>query len=515
MGRTSVEQNKTPESKEFNTNEKDGVVRNGSVSPESAVFTEVQVGGVSLNMLVDTGSAVTLVHKRVSEKVAPRYGPLGAQGTQVVSANGSPLKIVGMVDIEIAVAGICAIHPVLIAEDITHECLLGVDFLRKHECTIRFGTNHLQTEAGGVSSTLFSTQEKVSQICRVSLAETVVIPGRHEMILPAKITTASKSKSPINSPGIVEPNLTFKRKPDIALARSIVQPQRNKIAVRIVNLVPTPVTLYKNSKVGTLHPVKSRELADDEDVQEYEILEVLDKSECNEVSSERKDEQQDIVKELLERTDMSDLNDSQSGQLEELLRSYEDIFSCGTHDFGRTNKITHKINTGDTILIRQPPRRLPGNRREEVGSIIQTMIGQDVIQPSCSPWAAPIIVLVKKKDGSTRFCVDYRRLNDVTKKDAYPLPRINDTLDALAGAKMFSTLDLASGYWQVELDPHDREKTAFVTHQGLYEFKVMPFGLCNAPSTFQRLMEFVLTGLQWSICLIYLDDVIIFSKNLI
>ena len=125
-------------------------------------------------------------------------------------------------------------------------------------------------------------------------------------------------------------------------------------------------------------------------MQEYEILEVLDKSECNEVSSERKDEQPDIVKELLEQTDMSDLNDSQSGQLEELLRSYEDIFSCGTHDFGRTNKITHKINTGDTILIRQPPRRLPGNRREEVGSIIQTMIGQDVIQPSCSPWAAPI-----------------------------------------------------------------------------------------------------------------------------
>ena len=164
------------------------------------------------------------------------------------------------------------------------------------------------------------------------------------MILPAKITTASKSKSPINSPGIVQPNLTFKRKPDIALARSIVQPQRNKIAVRMVNLAPTPVTLYKNSKVGTLHPVKSRKLADDEDVQEYEILEVLDKSECNEVSSERKDDQRDIVKELFEQTDMSDLSDSQSGQLEELLRSYKDIFSSGTHDFGRTNKIAHKIN---------------------------------------------------------------------------------------------------------------------------------------------------------------------------
>ena len=141
---------------------------------------------------------------------------------------------------------------------------------------------------------------------------------------------------------------------------------------------------------------------------------------------------------------MSDLNDHQSSQLEELLRSYEDIFSSGPKDFVRTNKITHKINTGNTIPIRQAPRRLPGNRREEIGLLIRTMIGQDVIQPSCSPWAAPI-VLVKKKDGSTRFCVDYRRLSDVTTKDAYPLPRIDDTLDALAGAKMFSTLDLASG----------------------------------------------------------------------
>ena len=246
-----------------------------------------------------------------------------------------------------------------------------------------------------------------------------------------------KEQKSINSPGIVEPNLAFKRKPDIVLARSIVQPQRNKKAVRTGNLAPTPVTLYKNSKIGTLHPVKNQKFADDEYVQEYEILEVLDKSECNQVSGERKDDQRDIVKELLEQTDMSDLNGDQSSQLEELLRSYEDIFSSGPKDFVRTNKITHKINTGNTISIRQAPRRLPGNRKEEVGSMIHTMIGQDVIQPSCSPWTAPI-VLVKKKDGSTRFCVDYRRLSDVTTKDAYPLPRIDEDIFRLreAGLKL-------------------------------------------------------------------------------
>ena len=137
---------------------------------------------------------------------------------------------------------------------------------------------------------------------------------------------------------------------------------------------------------------------------------------------------------------------------------------------------------------------------------------KDVIQPSVSPWASSI-VLVQKKGGSTRFCVDYRKVNAVTRKDAYPLPRIDDALDTLAGSKPFSTLDLISGYWQVEMNSDDQEKTAFCTLDGLFEFKVMPFGLCNAPATFQRLMDIVLTGLQWSSCLVYLDDVIVLVRN--
>ncbi|GFW18442.1 hypothetical protein TNCV_1184701 [Trichonephila clavipes] len=133
------------------------------------------------------------------------------------------------------------------------------------------------------------------------------------------------------------------------------------------------------------------------------------------------------------------------------------------------------------------------------------MKNNDVIKPSSSPCASPI-VLVRKKDGSTRFCVDYRRLNDVTKKDSYPLPRIDDTLDTLAGNTWSSTLDLKSGYWQVELHPEDKEKTAFTTGQGLWQFKVMPFGLCNAPATFERLMETVLGGLLYEACLVYLPS---------
>ena len=104
-------------------------------------------------------------------------------------------------------------------------------------------------------------------------------------------------------------------------------------------------------------------------------------------------------------------------------------------------------------------------------------------------------------------------MNSVTHKDAYPLPRVDDTLDTLSGSNWFSTIDLKSGYWQVEMAPEDREKTAFCTREGLFEFNVMPFGLCNAPATFQRLMDCVLAGLQWSSCLVYIDDVIIIGRS--
>ena len=140
------------------------------------------------------------------------------------------------------------------------------------------------------------------------------------------------------------------------------------------------------------------------------------------------------------------------------------------------------------------------------------MLEQDLIVPSKSPWSSPI-TLVKKKDSSYRFCVDYRKLNEVTCKDSFPLPRIDDSLDALGGNKYFSVMDLSSGYWQLGVHPHDQDKTAFVTADGLYNFKVMPYGLCNSGATFERLMELILTGLHWSTCLIYVDDIICFSKT--
>ena len=155
---------------------------------------------------------------------------------------------------------------------------------------------------------------------------------------------------------------------------------------------------------------------------------------------------------------------------------------------------------------------LPPHRRNEVQELLASMLKSGVVEHSSSPWASPI-VLVWKKDGSFHFCVDYCKLIEVMHKDVYPLPWIDDTLNTLSGSKWFTTIDLLSGYWQVEVAREDHPKTAFCTSEGLFEFKVMPFGLTNTPATFQRLMDLVLAGLQWSQCLVYLDDVIILGKS--
>ncbi|GFY32406.1 retrovirus-related Pol polyprotein from transposon 17.6 [Trichonephila clavipes] len=156
--------------------------------------------------------------------------------------------------------------------------------------------------------------------------------------------------------------------------------------------------------------------------------------------------------------------------------------------------------------------RVSPTERRIIHEEVQKMLDEGIVQPSESPWSSPI-VLVRKKDGSWRFCVDYRKLNSVTKKDVYPLPRIDDTLDCLKGAMFFSSMDLRSGYWQIEIDEADREKTAFITPEGLYEFKVMPFGLCNAPATFERMMDNLLRHFKLTMCLCYLDDIIVFSET--
>ena len=164
------------------------------------------------------------------------------------------------------------------------------------------------------------------------------------------------------------------------------------------------------------------------------------------------------------------------------------MFALDDSELGRTSLVKHTINTVHSTPIKQHPRPTPFIQRENISKLIDEMPQRGVIQPSASAWTIPILI-VPKKDVSSQFCVDFRRVNAVTKKDVYLLQKIDDILNTLSGAQYLSKLDLSSGYWQIELDPSTRDKTAFTSHCGLYEFTRTPFGLCNAQATFQRLMQ--------------------------
>lgn len=178
-----------------------------------------------------------------------------------------------------------------------------------------------------------------------------------------------------------------------------------------------------------------------------------------------------------------------------------------------TDLVKHSIPLQPgTKPIRQPPRRLGLEKDAEVERQISDLQERGLIEPADGAWSSPV-VLVRKKDGKWRLCIDYRKLNAVTCRDSYPLLRIYDSLDTLAGSCYFSTLDLLSGYRQAPLDSDAQEQAAFATRGGLWKWKVLPFGLTSAPATFERLMACVLHGLQWQTLLLYLDDVIVFSSD--
>ncbi|CAG2195664.1 unnamed protein product [Mytilus edulis] len=177
-----------------------------------------------------------------------------------------------------------------------------------------------------------------------------------------------------------------------------------------------------------------------------------------------------------------------------LYKEYSSIFSKSSEDIGLTDLVEHTINTGNHPPVRQRPRRIPLARMKDAEAEIQKMVKQDIIEPSTSPWNSNI-VLVKKSDGSWRFCIDFRAVNLLVLRPSYPLPRIDDTIDSLSGSKFFSTVDLKSGYYQIPVAKEDRPKTAFsFPGGGLWQFKRMPMGLCNSAPVFEQLMETVLSA---------------------
>ena len=212
------------------------------------------------------------------------------------------------------------------------------------------------------------------------------------------------------------------------------------------------------------------------------------------------------------------LNDEEKFGLAKVIQKFKNIIYDENSPLTFTNQIKHFIRTTDDIPVYTKQFRLPEIHRAEIENQISNLLAQNIIEPSYSPWSSPLWLVSKKPDASGkpkwRLVTDFRKVNLKTINDKYPIPNINEILYKLGKCNYFSTIDLASGFHQIEMNPADKEKTAFNTDHGHYQYRRMPFGLKNAPSTFQRVMDNILRGLLNKICLVYLDDIIVFASNL-
>ena len=458
---------------------------------------KVLVNGVSANILVDTGAAVTVLSKGMWDRSkGPGAHLQSTAERKLVGVQGTPLQLHGTARVQLELSPDKFWVEVIVADTPTADMILGRDFLRDQKCTIRMGTSsdslHVQAQGKSISTAQSQappTQTPTQAPLNVVLQQSVTVPPRSEMEVMGHTPDQA-----VRKPWIMQ-GRESQRCP-VMVARALVEPEGNSVPVRLLNPRDVEVSVTRGTILGEL-----------ESIPRSCTVSTVSSEPERERESELTEEHRRRLWEMVEGAEQS-LSEDEKAQLFALLLEYHMLFARGDDDLGCTAEVQHRIDTGNAPPVRQSVRRMPQLRRQEAKNLLDDMLDRSVIQPSSSPWASPV-VLVPKKDGSFRFCIDYRRVNAVTRKDAYPLPRVDDTLDTLAGSKWFSTLDLLSGYWQVEVSPEDREKTAFCTHEGLFEFRVMPFGLCNAPATFQRLMDTVLAGLQWSSCVVYLDDTVI------
>ena len=449
---------------------------------KEGLFLRGCVEGKEVDFLIDTGADVTLISLNFLETLSkPLRVAFQDRSYALHLADGKTMMAKGPALCNITV-GTRSVLELVYAAPITDRALMGLSTL---------SALGLKMAVGGVRVVPGkSSVRRITTACvrRVVANSDYEIPARSEVVLSARVIGQGPT-----GPVMIGPMSNDCER--LCVARTVSEIREGLCTARVLNSSESPVKLKAGESLAMAEKVCI-------------VTSKPDSSDNN-----QSQELPDHLKALFEETCQTEgLNEIVKEKLRGLLCKHAAVFARDDKDLGLTNMVTHDIETGDAKPIRQPPRRAPGTLQEDMDNEIQGMLDKGVIEPGQSPWASPV-VLVKKKDGSLRFCVDYRRLNSVTEFDAYPLPRIDETLEALGGARFFSTLDLISGYWQVGLTPEARLKSAFCVRGGLFLWNVMPFGLCNAPSTFERLMETVLTGLQWKSCLVYLDDVVIFGRD--
>ncbi|KAK3560440.1 hypothetical protein QTP86_008445 [Hemibagrus guttatus] len=434
---------------------------------------------------------------------------------RITAANKLPLPYLGYVELDIQVMGLtipeCGFLIVRDADaaepDPTPPGIIGMNITQR--CR-EFALTEFDTTLGGkLDSVWREASSHVQDIELKKTTSTAKVSGKTHVTASSVATIyarVNKRATDTSAWLLLEPGSTPLPRGLIPMP-TLVAPKSQVLPVQVVNLSQEDVWLPPNVRFGVLTPCQCVE----SDVCEVRFHSIS--SDHEEVSVDQRDKPESDTgpRNLLSRLHIGGTPEQQA-RLCGLLTKYADVFAVCDEDLGYTDREKHEIHLTDDAPVAQPYRRIPPTQFEEVKEHISGLLRKGVIQESLSPYASPI-VLVRKADGSLRLCVDYRRLNSKTKRDAFPLPRIDESLDALGGAQVFSTIGLASGYHQVAVHEKDRYKTAFTTPFGLYEYRRMPFRLCNAPAKFQRLMQAIMSDFVFQIVLVYLDDLLVYSST--
>uniref|UniRef100_A0A8C1WKU1 Gypsy retrotransposon integrase-like protein 1 n=1 Tax=Cyprinus carpio TaxID=7962 RepID=A0A8C1WKU1_CYPCA len=437
-------------------------------------------------------------------------------------ANGLDIPYIGYVVADVEIRGIVVPQKgIVVVQDHclgTHRALLGMNVIA--ECWEEL------FQARPVKTIPLAEQQEwrriVADCRRIQTARVRMdredigrVACRYALSIPARSEALVWVRVPQQDYGpegwvLVEPHLDCQ---NVEVARGLAVVRRGRVPVKVRNESPYPIQLHRHQRLARVTTVGPHQVREERDVSFRQVCPTVVEVALTQSDVPPKKAGEGMPGHLRNESLRGEgLQEAQTRKLEELLTRWQHVFSTHDEDYGCTDVVRHQIPTGEAGPSRERYRPIPPTLYSEVRTLLQGMLDQGIVRESSSPWAAPI-VLVQKKNGAWRFCVDYRKLNQVTKKDAFPLPRIEDSLASLTRSAWYSTLDLASGYWQVRVEEADREKTAFTTPFGLFEWDRMPFGLCNAPATFQRLMQRCLGGRLMESTLVYLDDVIVYSPD--
>ncbi|KAL2102439.1 hypothetical protein ACEWY4_001607 [Coilia grayii] len=478
---------------------------------------EVVIGGVSVPCLLDTGSMVSTITESFFVNQFEPWGQerlMSCHWLQLKAANGLAIPYLGYLELDVVLCSkVIPRCGVLVVKDPPGgppgvPGVIGMNVISRCYQEL-FGAHG---SALFLSPSVFQAPGPVIEALQRCHLATVQAPRAHHGTVRVRGPRAVRvgggtmrfvaSTCPEQLSGqtaLFEPS-TSGLPAGLLASPCLVQVSRGTAFVPVVNIGVTDVLLYPRVSLGSLSSADIVSLP-------------AGVSEVHSISASLSSQVvTDDPGDRMAEVDLSALPEPEQVEARNLLRRYHTVFSNHDGDLGCTHLISHDIPLLDEAPVRQRHRRIPPSDYEAVKAHINQLLESQVIRESSSPYASPI-VLAKKKDGSLRMCVDYRLLNSKTRKDSFPLPRIEESLDALAGAQWFSTLDLASGYNQVPVLERDKPKTAFCTPFGLFEWNRMPFGLCNAPSTFQRLMQRMFGDQQCQSLLLYLDDIIIFSSS--